>query len=122
MGCSVPVWKLESKQTRKVLNIYVDGGSGDDVGAILISKIRIDSGKINLTILAEDPQNDVLKDALNDIESKGNLSLTAENMEGGNLVMFAKPVAPDDPNYIYAVSESLRIDYGIRSVVGKETI
>jgi hypothetical protein len=119
IGCATTP-PAEPKQTRNVLEVYIEGGSGNEPGAIKIAEIRIDAGKINLT--TDYPETEELKQAIAEIEARQSLELTSENMEDGKLVMYAVNVTPEDQNYIYALRETLQIEYGIRSVIDKEPI
>jgi hypothetical protein len=119
-GCN-PTPPAEPKQTRDILVVYIGDGTGNEPGAIKIAEIRVDAGKINLT--TDYPDTEELKHAIAEIEARPGLVLTFENMEeGGKLVMYAVNVTPQDRNYIYALKETLLMDYGIRSAIGKEPV
>jgi hypothetical protein len=120
IGCSTPVSPAEPKQTREIIQVYVEGGSGDNVGAIKIAEIRIDAGKINIT--TDYPDTEELRQAIAEIEARPGLALTFENMEDGKLMMYAVNVTPEHPEYIHALRDTLQFEYGIRSVIDKEPI
>ncbi|MBW2965090.1 hypothetical protein KY363_06540 [Candidatus Woesearchaeota archaeon] len=120
-GCSTQPPEPETLK-RNVLNVYVDGGNGTNEGAILIAKIHIDNGSINLTQLSTHPENEKLESAIKELEMRPSLELTFENMEDdGKLVMYSVNITTEDPNYLDALHDAL-VHYGIKSVVGKETI
>ncbi|HII71365.1 TPA: hypothetical protein HA265_01265 [Candidatus Woesearchaeota archaeon] len=123
IGCSVP-GSPEPKPKRDVLNVYVDGGTGDNVGAILIAKIRIDNGKINLTQESVHPESERLLEAIEELQARPSLELMYEDMEDGKLMMYVINITAEHPNYLHALSDALRShsSYRIKSVVGKETI
>jgi hypothetical protein len=116
-GCATTS-PAEPKQTRDVLEVYIEGGSGNEPGAIKIAEIRIDAGKINLT--TDYPETENLEKAIAEIEARPGLALTFENMEDGKLMMYAINVTPEHPEYIHALRDALMFDYGIRSVIDTE--
>lgn len=122
MGCGDPGQPAQPAQKRNVLNVYLNEGTGNEPGAILIAKIRVEDGKINLTQLSVYPENEKLEQAIPEIEARPGLGLTYEDMEDGKLMMYVINVTPEDQNYLYALRDVLLFDYGINSAVSKETV
>jgi len=100
-----------------LIKIYQQASpSPEDFRDTMVATIHFNN---NTIVEAKIDQNSTIADriskAIEGIKTKESLDLVFEEMEGTNLVMKARQVKPGEENYIYAVENILRMEYGIRA-------
>lgn len=113
VGCAKD--PVSEKQDDRRIEVYVDEepNNPDNLNRIHVADIRIElPGTLNMTIIKGSGEITGLKAALADIESKAHRTMiTYEDIETIDgqpaLVMKARPVTSNEPEYIYGVADLL---------------
>jgi hypothetical protein len=113
--------------TSRTLGVYVDEEpmNPQNLKEINIADITVaNDGNLTLNILKKDaPQIKQLQKALKEIAAKPTLTLTGENEIVVNgqkvLAMQGWEVKKGEPDYIHAVAETLRMEFGFKAEIKK---